>query len=170
MIKAMKKLLSLFAIICVLVCSGCSVTLNAPMVTMHSSLVGYKYVYINHTKEKVSTLGVSSAYTNYAHSAILTQSVNPADVISGILIKEGYVILHQYDPTLADSTLIVNYGESGKRDVGLGYTLEVTIQFVSAKTNKLVCSCTAEGIGSTEAEDIRNAITRALSSVFDSSN
>lgn len=54
-------------------------------------------------------------------------------------------------------------GESGKRNTGLGgYTLEVTIQLISAKTSSLVCSCTAEGQGSTEADDIRQAITRCL--------
>jgi hypothetical protein len=58
--------------------------------------------------------------------------------------------------------MIVNYGESGKRNKGLGYTIEVTIQFVSAKTNAKLCSCTAEGQGETEADDIREAITRCL--------
>jgi hypothetical protein len=48
-----------------------------------------------------------------------------------------------------------------------GYTIEVTIQFVSAKTNSLVCSCTAEGIGSTEADDIREAITRCLDKLIE---
>jgi hypothetical protein len=56
----------------------------------------------------------------------------------------------------------VNYGESGKRYRRLGYTIEVTIQFVSAKNNNIVCSCTAEGQGETEADDIRQAISRCL--------
>jgi hypothetical protein len=56
----------------------------------------------------------------------------------------------------------VNYGESGKRDRGLGYTIEVTIQFISAKTHTQICSCTAEGQGETEADDIRQAITRCF--------
>ena len=49
---------------------------------------------------------------------------------------------------------------------GLGYTIEVTIQFSSAKTNEMICSCTAEGQGETEADDIRQAIRRALTSLF----
>ena len=69
-------------------------------------------------------------------------------------------------PELSDETLIVNYGESGKRNRGLGYTIEVTIQFVSAKSYAQICSCTAEGQGSTEADDIRQAITRCLSSLL----
>jgi len=95
-----------------------------------------------------------------------TKSVNPSDVIAGILIKEGYVILPKLKSELSNETLIVNYGESGRRNRGLGYTIEVTIQFISAKTNEMICSCTAEGQGETEADDIRQAIKRALSSLF----
>ncbi|KDS29372.1 hypothetical protein M097_1388 [Phocaeicola vulgatus str. 3775 SL(B) 10 (iv)] len=87
-------------------------------------------------------------------------------MIAGILIKQGYIILPELKSELANETLIVNYGESGRRNRGLGYTIEVTIQFSSAKTNEMICSCTAEGQGETEADDIRQAIRRALSSLF----
>jgi len=60
----------------------------------------------------------------------------------------------------------VNYGESGRRNVAFGYTIEVTIQFISAKSHTLLSSCTAEGIGDTEADDIRKAITRCLTGLF----
>ena len=69
-------------------------------------------------------------------------------------------------PELADKTVIVNYGESGRRSLNLGYTIEVTIQFVSYKSNELICTCTAEGQGETEADDIRKAINRALTALF----
>ena len=97
------------------------------------------------------------------------KSVNPSDVITGILTKEGFIALPELKPELTDQTLIVNYGESGKRVIawGLGgYTIEVTIQFISAKSHTLICSCTAEGQGSTEADDIREAITRCLSGLL----
>ena len=64
----------------------------------------------------------------------------------------------------------MNYGESGKRNRGLGYTIEVTIQFISAKTHAPICSCTAEGQGETEADDIREAITRCLSGLLSKQN
>ena len=67
---------------------------------------------------------------------------------------------------LAKETVIVNYGESGRRNCRFGYTIEVTIQFISADTNQMICSCTAEGQGSTEADDIRQAIKRALDGLF----
>lgn len=93
-----------------------------------------------------------------------SKTVNPADLITGIFIKEGLIRLPELKPELAEETLIINYGESGKRNTGGlgGYTLEVTIQLISAKTSSFVCSCTAEGQGSTEADDIRHAITRCL--------
>ena len=44
--------------------------------------------------------------------------------------------------------------------------LEVTINLISAKTYQPLCSCIAEGQGSTEADDIRIAITRCLASLL----
>ena len=69
---------------------------------------------------------------------------------------------------VTNKTLIVSYGESGKREVDVfgSYTIEVTIQFVDSKTNTLVSTCVAEGIGSTEADDIRIAINRCLTALF----
>ena len=59
------------------------------------------------------------------------------------------------------------HGESGRRNVGLGYTIEVTIQFISAFSNQVIFLTTAEGIGDTEADDIREAITRAMDALFE---
>ncbi len=84
------------------------------------------------------------------------------------MIKKGFTQIPNISPEIAAKTLIINYGESGRRNVGLGYTIEVTIQFLSAKTHEIVCISTAEGLGSTEADDIRIAINRALDKVFTS--
>ena len=126
----------------------------------------YKYAYIPQTKELTSSAGGTYGGQYGIYGASTTKSVNPSDVIAGILIKEGYIILPELKSNLSDETLIVNYGESGTRNRGLGYTIEVTIQFISAKTSEMICSCTAEGQGETEADDIRQAITRALSELF----
>lgn len=82
------------------------------------------------------------------------------------LFPKAIVILPEIKSELAEETLIVNYGESGRRNRGLGYTIEVTIQFISAETNEIICFCTAEGQGATEADDIRQAIRRALDGLF----
>ena len=72
---------------------------------------------------------------------------------------------------MTNETLIVNYGESGRRNTGLGgYTIEVTIQFISSESSSLICACTAEGQGSTEEDDIRQAITRCLNSLLSQEN
>lgn len=54
-------------------------------------------------------------------------------------------LINELKTELIKETLIVNYVESGRRNRGLGYTIEVTIQFISAKSNTPICSCTAEG-------------------------
>ena len=105
-----------------------------------------------------------------ANSYGITKTSNPSDLIAGILIKQGFIRLPELNSRLLDETLIVNYGESGRRNVNLGYSIEVTIQFLSAKTNMPVCVCTAEGQGSTEADDIRIAINRALKPLFKTAN
>ena len=87
-------------------------------------------------------------------------------MITGILTKKGFIRLPELKSELKNETLIVNYGESGRRNRGLGYTIEVTIQLISAKSSELISSCSAEGQGETEADDIRQAITRCLSALL----
>jgi ribose 5-phosphate isomerase RpiB len=68
---------------------------------------------------------------------------------------------------LADRTMIINYGETGRRSTGLlSYTIEVTIQILSAKNNEVICILTGEGIGETEADDVRIAINRCLEEMY----
>lgn len=104
-----------------------------------------------------------------AYGTTQQKSTNPADVISGFLIKRGYIRVVELPGPQPDKTLIVNYGESGKRYYGIwgGYTLEATIQFLSAATNEILCTVSGEGLGSTEADDIRVAINRCMQAVFE---
>jgi len=140
--------------------------LKAPTIIKEDSIEGYKYIFITPTSNLTS--GTGSVYGGQygAYGASTSKSVNPSDVISGILLKEGYIRIPELKQELLDETLIVNYGESGKRNRGLGYTIEVTIQFISANSHTPICSCTAEGQGETEADDIRQAITRCLSGLL----
>jgi len=125
-------------------------------------LGNYQYIYISPTSSLTSSTGSTIEGQYYSTS----KTVNPSDLIAGYLSKRGYLILPKFNPELLGETVIINYGESDRRNVGLGgYTIEVTIQFLSADTNKLICSCTAEGLGSTEADDIRKAINRCLSEI-----
>jgi hypothetical protein len=132
----------------------------------NGNIKDYQYIYISPTKTLTSSTGGVYGGQYGMYGATTSKSVNPSDVIVGILSKEGFIVVPELKPDLYDKTLIVNYGESGRRNRGLGYTIEVTIQFVSAQTHALICSTTAEGQGETEADDIRQAITRALSALL----
>ena len=159
----MKKLL-MFTFIFTL-CS-CSVVLLKPAVVVNENPNNYKYIYVPDTQNVNSS--VRAQWSNYGGSFSAGKSVNPGDLITGAFSKKGFIKLLELKEDLIDQTLVVNYGESGRRTVGLFYTIEVTIQLVSAKTNALISTCTAEGIGETEADDIRIAIDRCLTALFDS--
>lgn len=162
----MSTIKKVFFVVCsILMLGGCA-PLRLPVIVKKAPVEMFKYAYITPTKELTSSTGSTYGGQYGIYGSSTTKSVNPSDVIAGILIQRGYVILPEPNPKLAEETLIVNYGESGRRNRGLGYTIEVTIQFISAKTNEMVCSCTAEGQGSTEADDIRQAIKRALDGLF----
>lgn len=158
------SVLSVF-LLSLLLFSGCG-SLKAPSIHQFDSIEGYRYVYITPTAELTSSTGVAYAVGNglYGNSS---KTINPSDVISGIFLKNGFIRLPELKPDLSDQTIVVNYGESGRRNKGLGYTIEVTIQILSAKTNEPICICTAEGQGETEADDIRIAINRALTPLFE---
>ena len=174
----MKKTLKfLIAICCVMLLNSCTVTLLPVSVTKNSALSEYKYVYITPTSSIISTTGTvnvdETSYGVYGSTKTETQNFNPSDIIAGYMIRKGYIQVSEIKPELASQTLIINYGESGRRNVGglygffYGqYATEITLQFLSAKTHEIVCTSTAEGMGSKKADDIRIAINRALDEVF----
>ena len=138
-------------------------TLKDPTIIKNDNIQKFRYVYILPTNSLTSSSGITIGNQYYASS----KTVNPSDIISGILSKQGFIRFTDLKNELLDETLIVNYGESGRRNTGLGgYTIEVTIQFISAKSNTLISSCSAEGQGSTEADDIRIATNRCLNTLI----
>ena len=158
----MKKILFLFLAISFFLFTSC-VTLKDAEVTKKEDISNYKYFIVNATE----TLNSSTGATIYGAGYYSTgKSVNPRDIICGYLIKQGFILLSEKEGELIDKTLIVNYGESGRREVLFGYTTEVIIQFITAKSNEVVCVTTAEGIGDTESDDIKKAINRAFDAVF----
>lgn len=154
------------AIVCAVILFSSCGALKTPVIVRNAPIERYKYVFITPTEELTSSVKGIYGELYGIYGALMTKSVNPSDVISGELMKNGFVVLPELKSELSNKTLIVNYGESGRRNRGLDYTIEVTIQFISAETHELVCSCTAEGQGTTEADDIRKAIRRALSGLF----
>ena len=158
------QLLSI-AILTLLLFDSCG-SLKAPAIHQFSSIDGYRYVFITPTAELTSSTSVAYAVGNGLYGNT-SKTINPSDVISGIFLKNGFIRLPELKPDLLDQTIIVNYGESGRRNKGLGYTIEVTIQILSAKSSEPICICTAEGQGETEADDVRIAINRALTPLFE---
>ncbi len=149
------------------VISSCS-PLLAPTVTRNKAIVGYKYVYITPTVEKTSVTGsVIPLATGGSIGTTSSHSINPADLICGHFLKRGYTRLPELKPDLAKETIIVNYGETGRRNTGWGsYTIEVTVQLLSAESSEVICVGTAEGRGETEADDVRIAINRCMDTIF----
>lgn len=157
-------------ILCVLfsamIC-GCA-SMRPPVVNSYNSdkISNYRYFYVSPTADYTSSSGVyGNQYGVYGGT---TKSTNPSTVIAGILFKNGYIQVNEVNPNNARETMIVNFGETGRRNVNLGYSIEVTIQFISAATQLPICTCTAEGQGETEADDVRKAIQRALEPLFKS--
>lgn len=158
----MRYLKPLFlTIIVVLTLTSCG-SLRPATVTRHSSLEGYQYAYINSTSTKVGSAG----YFYNGMGASETKSTNPSEIISGFLMKKGFIIVPELKSENESHTIVVNYAETGRRNLNLGYAIEITIQILSATDNSLLCTGTAEGQGSTEADDIRIAINRCLAEIF----
>jgi len=155
-------------IICTVILSGCA-SMRPPVInTYDDSIHNYRYFYVSPTGDYTSSSGVyGNQYGVYGGT---TKSINPASIISGILFKNGFIQVNEVSPQNVKETMIVNFGETGRRNVNLGYSIEVTIQFVSASTQKPICTCTAEGQGDTEADDVRKAIHRALEPLFKSNS
>lgn len=163
--KSCFKILYL-TIISVLLLSGCA-SMRAPVINYKQgeSVSNYKYFYVIPTG---SVSGSTGVYGNqYGVFGGYTETINPSNVISGILFKNGFIRVDTISPENVDKTMVISYGETGRRNVNLGYSIEVTIQFINAKTQLPIVICTAEGQGSTEADDIRIAITRALEPLFE---
>lgn len=152
----MKKIVTFTIVVAtVLNLLSCGTVKYRPVsVSQHQSFSSYRYVYVD----------AGNSHGTYTY---LT-----CDVIAGLLMKKGFVVLDlfQYQnmsTTMARSTMKVTYGAGSKRSVGFGsYTREVTMQFISAWTNDLICVCTAEGMGETEHEDEDVAVTRCIQRLF----
>ncbi len=145
---------------------GC-IAINPPLkpviISKKQDFSRFKYFVI--TPSATLTSGSGAIYG--LNGAISSKSINPSDLIGGILTKNNFIRLPLVNPDLSAQTLVVNFGESGRRDTGLGgYTIEVTIQFVSANSNEIISSCTAEGQGLTETDDVRIAVERCLNELM----
>ncbi len=136
-------------------------------ITNKPDLSKYRYVYITPTAERTSVTGGTYGNEYGVFGTTYSKSINPSEIIAGRFMKHGFVMIPEIDAAQKAHTLVVNYGESGRKNRGLGaYSIEVTIQLLDAATYELICSSTAEGMGETEADDIRKATIKCLDAIF----
>ena len=163
--RALKHIIILLSISLGLASCGIMVPRHA-YISNKPDLSEYKYVYITPTAEK--TCMVSESYSDQfgVHSSTSSKSVTPSDVIAGYFMKRGFTRTPEIIESQRARTLIVNYGESGRRFRGLTHITEVTLQLLDAGTYELICSLTAEGNGRTETDEVRKAIQKCLDAIF----
>lgn len=87
--NAIKNWLLVFCTI--LLANGCA-PLRTPVIVRNAPIEMYKYAYISPTKELTSSTGGTYGGQYGIYGSSTTKSVNPSDVIAGILIKQGYII------------------------------------------------------------------------------
>ncbi len=145
-------------IVLVFIMSACA--LKPVDIKKYSDFSSYKYVYISKAKNVISSGITNGYYYTYGYTSIL----NPVDIIAGKFMKKGLVIVNEINHP--EETLVVNYAESGRREVLKGFAgdaVEISIQIINAKNFDLVYLCSAEGQGEMEADNVREAIDRCLS-------
>ncbi len=146
---------------------GCGVMVpKQATVSSKPDLSKYKYVYITSTAEKTSISGKTYGNQYGVYGSTISKSIIPSDVIAGHFMKNGFVRIPEISETQKSQTIVVNYGESGRKNYGLAYSIEVTIQLLDATTYELICSSTAEGMGETETDDVRKATIKCLDAIF----
>ena len=164
--KAFRHILILLSISLGLAICGVMVPQKADL-SSKPDLSKYKYVYITPTAEKTSVTGVTYGSQYGVYGSTSSKSLTPSDVIAGYFMKQGFVRIPEINEPQKAQTIVVNYGESGRKNYGLGaYSIEVTIQLLDATTYELICISTAEGMGETETDDMRKATIKCLDAIF----
>ncbi len=161
--KTLKRLLIYVSILLGLVCCGVP---RYATISSKPDLSKYKYVYITPTSEKTSVTGETYGNQYGVYGSTSSKSITPSDVIAGYFMKQGFVRIPEINESQKAQTIVVNFGESGRKDYVLAYSIEVTIQLLDAATYEVICSSTAEGMGETETDDVRIATTKCLDAIF----
>lgn len=164
----MKKILYLL-IAAVVTANAWADRLLAPKVDIQGDISKYKFAYIIPTSSLTSNSGVHGSvyggmYGTYGRVyGGSTKTVSPSEEIGGQLIKRGITILPAVDPAVAEETMIISYGNTGRRTISaFAYASCIVLQFTDAATHEKIATIESEGCGSDETEDIHQAIDRAF--------
>ena len=163
----MKKTYSLL-LLCVgaLMFTSC-LSIAPTSISRNGSLDGYRYFYVTPTAERSSVTGDTWGNRGNTYGTTKSNSVNPADFISGYLMGRGYIRVPEVKKEDAAHTMVINYGEGHNRE-GFWETraITVTIQILNGQTNDLLCVCKAEAKAVDDAKATRLAIEKALNEIF----
>lgn len=147
-----------------LILTGCY-TLKAPATIVNDNIHHYKYAYIIPAMAITASAGGSGGSGYYEQSP--THTVSPTDVISSYFMRKGFAILPKIDDSRLSETIIVNYGHVGTKRVFTFWRSNIVmIQCRDAQTHELIVSSEAEGYNGDDAQDIMQAIMRALDAMF----
>lgn len=150
------KLLLIALIAAAATLGGCATQLLPPTSTQSADFARYRFIVIEATPTVSSISG--------SGGNLSTSEINPANLIEGLLLKKGLVRVATVASGKPEQTLLLRWGISGRRSLPRGgYTQEVTMLLFDAQSQQSAYKCTAEGVGSTEADDVREAITSCLS-------
>lgn len=154
--------MKIYISIILILLTGCasitpSIDIKPPQIDSRQSVNDFAIAIIQGGEKINSTL--------VTESVGYTKSTDPASLISGALLKKGVSRVFKIPDQNRDKLLLVTWGISGTRKIGMlgAYSMEVSILMRQANNLKVVYKCTAEGIGSTEADDIREAVFSCLS-------
>lgn len=151
----MKRILFL---ICLFALSGCGVTSLSRYSSYEqkTALDHYRFFYVMETSQLYSSTGNGEGMGEM-------KSVNPADIVTGCMVKRGFIRVADLDEQPLEQTIKVTCGESGRHRTSLfTYAIEMTVQFVDASTNQIILTSTAAGRGATEADGIRKATLQCM--------
>ena len=157
----MKKYIS---VLLMLLLTGCasinpSSVIKPPQIDSRKAVSNYAMAIIQDGQKINSAL--------VTESVGYTKSTDPASLIAGVLLKNGVARIFKVPEANKDKLLLVTWGISGARKIGMlgAYSQEVSILMRRADNLDIVYKCTAEGIGSTDADDIREAVFSCLSGI-----
>jgi len=151
----MKKLLPILLTIA-LFSSCASKTYIRPVTNVSDQLSEYAFCYIIPTGAVVGNTGVLGNANGVYGGA--TRTINPADILAGYLMKEGYAMVPDINLIQDGKVLVVSYGA-----VGNSY---VIVQLRDSKSQTLIASSEVGDYHTNNADAVQVALTKALDGIY----
>ena len=164
---AKMKYIKLFSILffASLLFNSC-ITLSPTYFSQKAPIEGYTYFYVTPTSERNSISGGTYGTQYGIFGSTSSSSVSPSELIAGYLMNRGFVRIPILKQETNAKTIIINYGDGNMRSGLEGKAIEVTLQFLNAETNEVLCIVRADAVGETEADAIRDATNKCLDTIF----